>query len=140
MILNVRGVMYTIFHKYQIVTKAALALLILFFSACDSQQTSQIERKLKDTLSQVPGLSDTDEVQKLAVEEYEKLMRIEYRVLDFEIGKSQEDTEAMLRSLGANRWDCFHVEHVTLGLLGERMRFFCKRKPKSYLRLLTKGF
>ena len=132
--------MYTYLYKYQIVTRNALVLLVLLFTACDSNKTSEIEKKLKDTFADLPGLTDTDEVQKLAVNEYEKLMRIEYRVVDFEIGKSQEDTETMLRDLGAQRWDCFHVERITLGLMGERMRFFCKRKPKSYLRLLTKGF
>lgn len=70
----------------------------------------------------------------LAKEELDKLFRIEYKIVDFEISVSRELMETELQSLGHDRWDCAPFPGSE-----KQIRFVCKRLPQSYLRLLLRA-
>lgn len=76
-----------------------------------------------------------DSVQKSASEEVGKLFVLEYKVIEYASTEPAESIEAALAALGAERWDCFHVEQRP-----DALRFYCKRTPKTFLRYIPRVF
>jgi hypothetical protein len=73
-----------------------------------------------------------DAVQSRTKEEVEKLFRWEYRVIEAPADQSAVELESQLSELGADGWECFHIQTQPSGLA----RITCKRKPKSALSYL----
>ena len=77
----------------------------------------------------------TQSGKETASDEVEKLFIFEYEVFEYDLDMaSSEQTEA-LTALGKERWECFHVQPTT-----ESLRFYCKRRPRTYLRLIPRVF
>ena len=85
-----------------------------------------LKKRLNDNVSPL-----ADDLQQKAMQEYEKLSIIEYKVLEADRGMTAAQLQDKLGELGRERWECFAVEP------GEKqLRFFCKRRPQSYLRYM----
>jgi hypothetical protein len=95
--------------------------------------------KLAKKLAQDLGLEETDpqSLQKAAQDEVDKLMQVEYLVEEIPGTSSKKALQDHLSKLGADRWECFSISP---GSDGTMLRLVCKRKPKSYLRYLTRSF
>jgi hypothetical protein len=65
-----------------------------------------------------------------AEEEYRKLIKFEYKVVDVPRNASTDEIESVLTSLGAERWNCFHAD-----TLESVTRLYCRRLPFSVLRI-----
>jgi hypothetical protein len=93
-----------------------------------------LETTLNDTRKTIESLGPrSDELQKSATEEVEKLFTFEYHVAEFPIEEKKDVLNDELAKLGKERWDCFHIEPRK-----EVIRLYCKRRPKSYLRYIPK--
>ncbi len=119
---------------------AALLLLLCFSTGCEHVEKvtsggDDLARKLIQDL----GLEDADpnNIEKMAREEVDKLLQVEYLVEEIPFSSGGKDLEYRLKILGAERWDCFQIMPNPDGT---RLRVVCKRKPKSYLRYLTRAF
>ena len=120
----------------------AFSLLVLGCSG-DKEDTSlergagslsQIIEKTKRAFSEL----SSDEVESIAKSEADKLFSVEYRVFQTKRDSGDmgdEELGAILNEEGKEGWDCFHVENT-----GGGYRFFCKSKPKSYLRYIARQF
>jgi hypothetical protein len=75
--------------------------------------------------------SSARQVPIMAEDEYEKIFRIDYRVIELPRGKGPQYFEAALNELGKERWECFHIEPQA-----EKLIAFCSRRPLSYIRYL----
>lgn len=67
-------------------------------------------------------------------EEIDKVFRWEYRVVDLSPTGTADELERDLNKLGADGWECFH-----LNTTDKNLRATCRRRPKStiaYLKLL----
>lgn len=93
--------------------------------------TKHLGSALEDANSAITNFS-TKKLGNPPSEEVEKLFRYEYLVKDMPLNLSDKEMEENFQSLGRDRWDCFHMEHVTRGSI----RIFCKRRPKSYLQYM----
>ena len=94
----------------------------------------------KSSADKIGGLIDDikphkEELEKKTTEEISKLSTFEYKVAEFKSNITNEELQTKLEELGQERWDCFHVERQTFTLT-----FFCKRRPKTYLRYIPKLF
>lgn len=116
-----------------------LLLCLLFLISCDQgSENSEIQRLTKEldqTLQEAheffQGATSTG--TGMATKEVEKLFTFEYRVEEFENSLTSEELQDKLQELGQERWECFHAEP-----LAKSLRFFCKRRPKTYLRYIPK--
>ena len=70
---------------------------------------------------------------KKALDEVEKMFRLEYKVIEFEKEEKTTILEQQLENLGSERWDC-----SSLSDSGSKTRLLCKRHPQSYLQYLQK--
>jgi hypothetical protein len=117
-----------------------LLLLVILLTSCEHvEKVTSNGDKIAKRLAQDLGLSETDpgEIEKLARDEVDKLMQVEYRVEEVPANISGSILEKKLTTLGEDRWDCFGVH---LSADGSHLKILCKRKPKSYLRYLTRSF
>lgn len=87
-------------------------------------------RSAKDTVADL-----TSDGSEMAQGEVEKLFVFEYKVVEFQMDLPASELQESLTLLGRERWDCFHVEPQELS-----NRFFCKRRPKTYLRYIPRVF
>ena len=69
-------------------------------------------------------------VKGLANDEYEKLIKFEYRVVDLPREAKSDEVQAVLTELGKDRWNCFHAD-----TLEKSTRVYCRRLPFSVLRM-----
>jgi len=119
-----------------------LSLIIL--SGCDKLDTKSasdedVEKKLDEVVGQAKSLFNelrsktggTKGISDLAQDEVSKLMSVEYRVIEIDDVGDTKHFDYILNNAGQDRWDCFDVEKIAER---HKYRFFCKRKPKSYLR------
>ncbi len=120
--------------------------IITFFvlPGCDSQEkfdqlddtVSDIKQTLGDIAQKFQKQApSTDEIQSMTQEELEKLSTFEYKVEDFNKSMSAANIESSLKTLGKDRWECFQVLEFD-----EKIRVFCKRLPKTYLRYIPRIF
>lgn len=72
-------------------------------------------------------------IQSTAVESVQKLLAIEYRVVEVGLEESADVIEMELQHLGTDRWDCSPMPATF-----NRARFLCKRYPMtSYLKVVS---
>ena len=118
----------------------APALVMLILSGCEHvEKVANDSDKIAKKLVQDLGLEEADSqsIQKAAQDEVDKLMQVEYLVEEVPGTFSKKALQDHLSKLGADRWECFSV---TPHGDGSMLRIICKRKPKSYLRYLTRAF
>ena len=72
------------------------------------------------------------EVQQQALDQWLTAYRMEYKVAEISGSEPLAKVEQTLQILGEERWDCFAVQS-----LGSSTRLFCKRRPQSFLRLMS---
>lgn len=75
-----------------------------------------------------------EELEAKTREEIEKLFRWEYKVVDLSPSGTADELEDNLNKLGADGWECFHLQPTD-----KNLRATCRRRPKSavaYLKLL----
>lgn len=118
----------------------SIALFLLLQGCQPSENTTDLEsvtKDLQDTLrSAQKSISNMgSEGSEVATEEIAKLFTFEYKVVELQKGMDSSEIESTLASYGKQRWDCFHVEPTEASL-----RFYCKRRPKSYLRYIPRVF
>lgn len=120
-------------------------LLVFIFSitSCDSQnkhvtQAKEAVSQSIDSISQTVDQYTPDavkstarQVPEMAGEEYEKLFRVDYKVIELPRGKGAAQFEATLNELGKERWNCFHIEPQA-----DKLIAFCSRRPPSYIRYI----
>lgn len=94
-----------------------------------SDEVHQTLRKAEEKIGELGRGSGS--VQKLAGDEVEKLFIFEYELVSVPIDSSKAVLESTLQEMGKERWDCFHTERLKKELV-----FFCKRRPKTYLRYI----
>lgn len=113
-------------------------IFLLGLNACDRQSTrskeleeqfDRLSKTVGDTLKQ----SSTDSLTEL-----KKLRQLEYKVVRFKTNTSDSSLQDALSKLGAERWDCFHVEKSTTED-GDEYRIFCKRAPETPLMYVPRG-
>lgn len=123
---------------------SALIFLLLFIAACQSKDserqfkelTQDLQRAADQTMQKLGKLaSDPGQISDLTSDEIEKLFVFEYTVVDLPAAATSREMEVKLTQLGADRWECFHIERS-----GDVIRFFCKRRPKTYLRYIPRLF
>ncbi len=78
-----------------------------------------------------PYTERVKKVPEMAEEEYEKLFRFEYQVVELSLESNATKLQETLAELGKERWECFHVQPKD-----EKLLVFCKKRPVSYLRYL----
>ena len=113
-------------------------LLLLTSCAPDETQQERLEELLgeaTETLNDLTrhGNEIGSDLGNQASGEVEKLFIFEYKVFDLKKEESTQSIEEELNRLGKERWQCFHVEP-----LEKDFRFFCKRRPKTYLRYIPR--
>ncbi|RMG39456.1 MAG: hypothetical protein D6719_13235 [Candidatus Dadabacteria bacterium] len=130
--------------------KPFLFVLLLLFclnalSACQSRQdssdnasekalTEELAKILKEAKKVAGQVSPFNpDVQEKAQKEFEKLFVFEYSVKRFPADIEDHRLEHELNSVGKQRWECFDVERDK-----DQLVFYCKRRPKTYLRYLPK--
>lgn len=124
-------------------TLGFLTVSVIALTGCQQQEEmtlDEVQKSLSKTLDQAgKTLGEITErsrrVPDIAQSEVEKIVSFEYRVMKISKTDEPELMEAELAALGEQRWDCFHVEPQGLDLL-----FFCKRRPKSYLRYALRAW
>ncbi|MCB0339573.1 MAG: hypothetical protein KDD53_08215 [Bdellovibrionales bacterium] len=118
-----------------------LAASLCFLAGCKDSHQERVTQELESSLQSVQKLIEEqikpagEQAQTLAKDEVEKLFTWEYRVAEFEATDSAEQLEIELAKLGSKRWECFSITPS-----GLKIRIFCKRKPKSYLRYIPRAF
>jgi len=121
----------------------ALPLLML---ACGSDQTpdrsqtpapkqnattlSGIVDSLHATVNSATSI-DPSQLQAQTSDEIQKMMQIEYKVVELQNNASNDELQNTLTKLGQEGWDCFSVLPNA-----EKYRIVCKRRPKSFLNYL----
>ncbi len=112
----------------------ALALLLLataLLSACPEDTPT-----FDDIYPAAESLQrKTSEAADSAGEEVNKVFTFEYRVLDIPQAASRAHIERELNAAGQEMWECFDMKEY-----GDSFRFFCKRRPKTYLRYIPRLF
>ena len=68
-----------------------------------------------------------------ALDEVDKMFRLEYRIVELDKNTSVAQSELALQELGNARWDCSGLQDN-----GNKIRLLCKRHPQSYLQYLKK--
>ena len=118
----------------------------LFFSllSCDGSRPDPRMEDLKKDINK--SLQDvrrffsdhtpsTNEVTQKTSTELNKLFAFEYRVIEIPADMPPIEVEKRLNGAGQERWECFNSckseGHV---------RFYCKRRPESYLRYIPRFF
>jgi hypothetical protein len=92
----------------------------------------ELEKTFQDAKSKVESLTPSRrDIEGLASGEIEKLFTIEYKIIEVPKEDTALQIEESLSQYGRKRWECFHVDAS-----GEYLRFFCKRRTKSYLRYI----
>ena len=77
----------------------------------------------------------TPELKDKTIGEVEKLFVFEYHVEEVDPALPSAQIQERLAALGADRWDCFHIEARE-----EVLQVFCKRNPKTYLKFVPRMF
>lgn len=121
-------------------------VLIILLAGCEQNKTSdkldELGNELNDTLDETKkllkeytniGKSKSKELETAAQGEVEKLFTFEYHVEVFPAETSAEEINERLSEIGKERWECFHGEVKSDG-----HHFYCKRRPKTYLRYLLR--
>ena len=118
--------------------------VLLVCSACDQKEPETFgqpgEQEESSTIEDMQELFEQlaphkRRLEESASREMEKLFVFEYHVEDIARDNSAKEMEARLARLGRDRWECYHVEPIDKSL-----RFFCKRRPKTYLKYIPKMF
>lgn len=118
---------------------SSLLLCLVFLFGCeqgaDNPELQRLTKELDKTLQEAHQFFEgaTSTGNELATKEVEKLFTFEYRVEELNNTLSPEEMQEKLQELGQDRWECFHAEPQAKSL-----RFFCKRRPKTYLRYIPK--
>lgn len=121
----------------QVISYFVICLLFLL-TACNTDSSPEAEALLKEmnrALESVKGSIGGNELDSLASQEVEKLFVFEYKVIELESEESIDQLNEQLTELGKERWDCFHIEEQA-----KKIRLFCKRRPKTYLRYIPRVF
>jgi hypothetical protein len=97
------------------------------------QQLKNVTDAIKDKVHpyKEPINKTADAAGKLADNEYKKLIKVEYKVIEFPRYANGLEIESLLKKHGEDRWDCFYIEQAT-----DVNRVYCKRYPLHYLKLL----
>jgi len=113
----------------------SLFLLCSCQSGSDNPQLESIKKELKKSLKEAKVAIDELGGDKFEAtsEELEKLFAFEYKVFEADTKLGTGEMERVLGAFGKERWECFHAEKEQ-----NKLRFFCKRRPKSYLRYIPK--
>ncbi len=117
----------------------SLLLCLILLAGCEQgannpdlqRLTKELDQTLQEAHQFFEGATSTG--NELATKEVEKLFTFEYRVEELDSSLSPEEMQEQLQALGQERWECFHAEPQAKSL-----RFFCKRRPKTYLRYIPK--
>ncbi|MDZ4785729.1 MAG: hypothetical protein SGJ02_06610 [bacterium] len=127
-------------------------LTFLFFvlvtTSCDSIQKAgensdiELAKKLSELLGKNKHIfedfdlkQNNKAIESIAKNEVDKVFNVEYNVLEIDDLGDTAHINSALNKAGLDRWECFGFEHV-----GNKYRFFCKRKPQSVLRFLARNF
>lgn len=120
----------------------ALVIITIICCACDSgsgakKELDKLQGDLNALLSQAKQQLEPhkEQVESYTKGELDKLFQLEYEVREIPLESEISELRTVLTELGAQRWDCFHVERDVRNL-----RIFCKRKPKSYLQYIPRAF
>jgi hypothetical protein len=117
--------------------------LALVVAACEKgeiketlvDRTEDLQKTWQDlTRSLQQTAPSREEAQTMAGQEIEKLFTFEYRVQEIPMPSPAAEIEKVMARMGQDRWECFHVESNFEALL-----LFCKRRPRSYLRLFMRN-
>jgi len=90
------------------------------------------EQAIKDTHQGIKDL--TPRVKSMTVDELEKLFVFEYRVVDLDGEQSSDKIQALLNSLGRERWEAYAINPTSVGI-----RMYFKRRPRTYLEYVPSG-
>lgn len=121
--------------------KLFLACLSLFCLSCDQIENRQTDNILADMKKKVDQLQsqimnpDYKKFQTLAQGEVDAMFKLEYRVIEFDRNLPASELETELKKVGAERWDCFHSAERY-----DKLAFFCKRQPLSYIKFMAQMF
>ena len=106
-----------------------------------TSRTQQLQAQMQELVGklgkQVQDLKEVtpsaEEVQQMTQEEVNKIDAWEYLVKDFEDSIPLDKYQQELTVLGQERWDCYSI--ITLPKI---LRLTCRRRPKTYLRLIPR--
>lgn len=122
-----------------------VAGVLLLGPGCDSNSPdSRAVKELSDQVGRLvdqashslsPLTPDTTELQRGTSEEIAKLFIFEYTVFDIPSSASPQEMQSTLMKVGQDRWECFASTP-----LETKLRFFCKRRPQSYLHFIPRWF
>ncbi|RIL12388.1 MAG: hypothetical protein DCC75_00585 [Proteobacteria bacterium] len=117
---------------------------MLILSACEppinENELDQLKRELDQSLESAKRKIDEltpskERISSETSEEFAKLNRFEYKVVEFDKSLPAAELESKLGELGNEAWECFHIT------TGEKiLTVFCKRRPKTYLRYVPRMF
>lgn len=115
--------------------------LVLLAEGCDpsgngdlESLNSQLKQLLKQAEQKIDGLApQTKEVTEATSQEVEKLFVFEYKVAELKKEAGTAEIEGALQQLGQDRWECFAADRSD-----KVLRFYCKRRPKTYLRYIPR--
>lgn len=120
------------------------AAIMLILSACEppinENELDQLKRELDQSLESAKRKIDEltpskERISSETSEEFAKLNRFEYKVVEFDKSLPAAELESKLGELGNEAWECFHIT------TGEKiLTVFCKRRPKTYLRYVPRMF
>ena len=113
-----------------------LFALILALIGCEIRQEPD-PHTIEKVGKAIEGALD---YSKTGVNELQKVWQVEYDVFTFAGGVSDKELKAELNRLGAERWNCFHVERIPplRPSDGSELRVFCKRTPETPFRYLPR--
>ena len=119
-----------------------LIILAVGLWGCDTSSpdvrklTDEFSRTVDDARKRLSDLTPSkDDIRSLTTDELAKLAVFEYKVIDIKKDTSTQDMQEVLAALGQERWECFDTQDYR-----ESLRFFCKRRPQTYLRYVPRMF
>ena len=118
-----------------------LVFFTTFLCSCEiesgkpSTATEEVQQQITEAIDQYV-------VKGKSIEELKKLHQIEYKVFTLPIDNSLAKLEGVLSRMGKEKWDCYHIERVSV-IREERkvgrLLFFCKRKYDTLLRYVPQS-
>lgn len=101
-----------------------------------SQLAVRVSERFKGASGSVPEAFGprSDELQKMTIDEMEKVFKWEYRVIDLPNPVESQNLEKKLSELGSEGWECFSISSER-----SATRVTCKRRPRgalAYLKLI----
>lgn len=100
------------------------------------QQLTELKNQFRDDLSKTYNEQE-EAITKLADQEYKKLIAVKYKTISIPVASSDQEITKFLNKHGEAGWDC-GSNKIVENDQGDLYRFFCKKRPISYIRHLPK--